>query len=625
MDIYIKGKKVKLSPQKSIGKGGEADVFDLGNNLAVKIFKQPDHPDYQGLPFEQKAAELRLKEHQLKLRNFPQFLPSNVITPQDLATDRKGQLILGYTMTLLSQTNPLLRYSDRNFRTQSGINQESIIKIFLNLYDTIIKLHQNQVVIGDFNDLNVLINQEEKAYFIDADSFQFQNFYCQVFTSRFVDPLLCDPLETSPILIKNHNKNSDWYAYHVMLMQCLLFVNPYGGVYKPKDQSKNIPHTARPLHRITIFDPEVKYPKPALPYSILSDDLLQQFHRQFLEDQRGIIPLNLLQNLRWTKCVNCGIEHARLTCPFCTQIKPQLTKVTPIFVKGSVTVTSIFKTEGIILVTNNYENKLTYLYYEKGEFKREDQRIIFTGKLNPKMKFWLQEDYTLIGQENQVISFTKNGDVTKKIVDRYQNLPMLQTHQNQAFWCHNGQLLKDGKLGQEYIADVLQNQTQFWLGSNFGFGFYRAGNLNVAFTFDFKRQGINDQIKLPILSGQILEINCILSDQYAWLLINSQQQGQIIQRVFVIDQNGQILANLEAIFGDQPWLNSLDGHCAINNFLLVATDEGIVRIELQNRQIVQTKIFTDTESFVDSNCQLLVGDQGLYVISEKEIKHLKIK
>ncbi|HEY9705543.1 MAG TPA: hypothetical protein V6C58_24105, partial [Allocoleopsis sp.] len=352
---------------------GEADIFDLGKGMAVKVFKQPDHPDYQGLPFEQKAAELRLQEHQIKLKNFPQSLPSHVIKPQGLVTDRKGQLILGYTMPLLSQTNPLLKYSDRNFRTQSGIEQQSIIKIFIDLYQTIKQIHQNQVVIGDFNDLNILINAQDQAYFIDADSFQYHNFLCQVFTSRFVDPILCDPSENSPILIKSHNQNSDWYAYHIMLMQSLLFVNPYGGIYKPTDKSKNIPHTARPLHRITIFDPEVKYPKPAIPYEVLPDDLLQQFYQQFLKDQRGEFPLNLLHNLQWTKCLNCGIEHARLTCPQCTKIKPQLTTITPVFVKGNVTVTSIFTTEGIILTANYLNNQLTWLYHEQRQFKREDK------------------------------------------------------------------------------------------------------------------------------------------------------------------------------------------------------------------------------------------------------------
>ena len=71
MDVYLRGKRIKLDPARSIGKGGEADVFDLGGGRALKLFKSPDHPDYQGLPQEQKAAEERIAIHQNKLRAFP--------------------------------------------------------------------------------------------------------------------------------------------------------------------------------------------------------------------------------------------------------------------------------------------------------------------------------------------------------------------------------------------------------------------------------------------------------------------------------------------------------------------------------------------------------------------------
>ena len=50
MDVYLRGKRIKLDPTRSLGKGGEADVFDLGGGRALKLFKSPDHPDYQGLP-----------------------------------------------------------------------------------------------------------------------------------------------------------------------------------------------------------------------------------------------------------------------------------------------------------------------------------------------------------------------------------------------------------------------------------------------------------------------------------------------------------------------------------------------------------------------------------------------
>lgn len=62
-DVYLRGKRIKLDPTQSLGKGGEADVFRLGADRALKLFKPPDHPDYAGLPAEQSAAEKRLRQH----------------------------------------------------------------------------------------------------------------------------------------------------------------------------------------------------------------------------------------------------------------------------------------------------------------------------------------------------------------------------------------------------------------------------------------------------------------------------------------------------------------------------------------------------------------------------------
>jgi tRNA A-37 threonylcarbamoyl transferase component Bud32 len=621
MDIYINQKRIKLSPRKAIGKGGEADVFKLDRNTAVKIFKPPNHPDYQGLPIEQKAAELRIKEHQIKLKQFPQNLPSNVITPKDLATDQKGNNILGYTMPFVKDSIPLFKYSDRNFRSQSGIENQTIIDIFVHLHQTVSQIHQAKVVIGDFNDLNILILNQQ-VYLIDADSYQYKNFICKVFTNRFVDPILCDANQHQLILSQSHNNNSDWYSFTVMLMQCLLFVDPYGGIYKPKDKKNKIPHTARPLKRITVFHPEVKYPKPAIPYNILPDELLQYFHSCFEQDYRGQFPLQILENINWTKCVNCGKEHARNTCPFCTHIQPQLTPPTTVIVRGNVKVTQIFVTKGVILTVKLLNNNLAYLYYEKGEFKREDNQIIFQGDLDPNLHFWLKDRSTLVGKQGQVIDIN-NG--TKLAVDSYQNKPMLRCNSLGRYWLYNGQLLKDGKLGSEYIGDILPEQTQFWLGSHFGFGFYRAGNINIGFIFDAKRSGINDSVKIPYISGELVEANCIFSHRYCWFFLAIQEKGKLIYRVYVIESDGKIIATENAELGDNSWLNNTTGYCAVNQFILVPTDEGIVRVEPNNDKIIITKEFPDTEPFVNSSCQLFASADGLYVVSQQEINLLQIQ
>jgi len=153
----------------------------------------------------QQGARERLALHQQKLMQFPQSLPERVIAPQGLVMNQSGRRILGYTMPLLTNAEVLLRYCDRRRRVgdhrqvQQAVTTQSIVDLFLDLHETVAKLHFADVVIGDFNDLNILV-QGTQAFLIDADSFQFGSFPCSVFTARFVDPLLCDPQETQPML-----------------------------------------------------------------------------------------------------------------------------------------------------------------------------------------------------------------------------------------------------------------------------------------------------------------------------------------------------------------------------------------------------------------------------------------
>lgn len=623
MDVYVKGKKIRLKPSKSIGKGGEADVYNIGSGKALKLFKQPEHPDYQHSPAEQQAARDRIDEHQFKLRLFPSDLPSRVIHPQDLVTDPRGQMILGYTMQLLPDAEVLTKYSDRSFR-QAGISQQAVVEIFCDLHDTLSGIHQGGAIVGDFNDLNVLVRGRE-AYIIDADSFQLPTFPCRVFTARFVDPLLCDSTNPKPVLSESYSADSDWYAFTVMFMQCLLFVHPYGGVYRPKDPTKRIPHEARPLQGITIFHQEVKYPKPAIPYQVLPEDLLHYFHEVFEMDIRGKFPRDLLENLYWTKCLSCGLEHARPTCPDCAIASPAA-RPKASAVRGTVTATKIFTTEGTILFATLEAGELRFIYHHGGEFKREDNAAILSGSLDPHLQLRVQGNSTLIGKDGQLITLTPGKAPSRLAVET--GACKFDANQFGRYWIDGGQLLRDGELGSEYIGDVLANQTQFWVGPNFGFGFYRAGNLNVAFVFDARRRGINDRVKLPPWSGQLLEANCALTSDRCWFFWTTQERGLTMRRCAIIRADGSLEAEALAQRGDGSWLGGAGrygmGHCAAGHFLLAATDDGILRVEPQNGKIVKTKEFPDTEPFVDASSQLFPGPQGLYVVNQHDIQLLQI-
>jgi len=276
-DFIVGNKTVTLRPKDVVGSGGEADIYRAGGE-AYKVFKSPSHQEVKGdLKLEREARE-RIAMHQRKLpalMTLAPKLPKRVATPVELLRDRAG-LIAGYQMNFIDNAEVLFFYGQKDFREQGhGVSDDVIRDIFVDLHPTVDGGHRAGFIFSDFNDLNVLVKGRE-AHVIDADSGQFGPFVSPMFTIDFVDPLVCDPKQSSPMLIRPHSADTDWYAYLVMLMRSLLYMGPYGGVYRPKDLKKQVPHEARPLRRITVFDPDVRYPKPARPYKILPDALLER-------------------------------------------------------------------------------------------------------------------------------------------------------------------------------------------------------------------------------------------------------------------------------------------------------------------------------------------------------------
>jgi H/ACA ribonucleoprotein complex subunit 3 len=625
MEVRLGNKRLRLDPSMSIGKGGEADIFS-SQGRAVKVFKQPNHPDYKGLPNEQAAAKVRIAEHQRKLPAFPCGLPSHVVAPEQLVYDSGGNKIVGYTMKQVKAAEVMLRYSERKFR-QAGITNGQINLIFQDLFATVAGVHQAGVIIGDFNDLNVLVSANE-AYLIDADSFQFKQFLCKLFTARFVDPLLCDARKTSPELIIPYNANSDWYAYCVMLLQSWLYVDPYGGIYRPKDKRKLIPHAARPLRRITIFHPEVIYPKPALRYDVLPDEMLHYFHSVFVKDYRGEFPIRELQQVRWTHCTVCQAEHARGICPYCSHQAPAAIKEV-VTVRGKVTASRLFHSPGQILFASYQNQALRWLYHEGGFFKRENRLAVVSGKLEPGLQFAIHDTATVIGKEGLMLTFSSEKTVPdKQVVDVFGNLTVFGANQARRYWLSNGRLCADGKLGPEFpetIGSVLGGQTYFWIGEEMGFGFYRAGNLNVAFVFGAQRGGLNDSVTLSHPAGKLIDADCIFSEGRAWFFTSWQSGGKIINRCQVIRKDGTVEATVQADKGEKRWLDAIHGLTALGRMLFCPTDEGIIRAEIQNETIAETQLFPDTESFVSADSRLLVAKEGMYVVNDHDIYLLKIK
>ncbi|OKH13430.1 hypothetical protein [[Limnothrix rosea] IAM M-220] len=571
MQYFIQGKPIQLSTSKIIGQGGEAEIYALNSKEVVKLFKSPQHPSFANDKSAQKAAQERIIKHQKKLRQFPKSLPSNVLVPKQFVTDNDGQ-IAGYTMDWLQDAQPLYRYDDRRFREKNGIDHDQITEIFIRLHQTLTTLHQQGIVVGDFNDLNILIKRNI-PYFIDTDSWQFQSFSCKVFTPRFVDPILCDTNLNYPDLVLSHNIESDWYAYSLLLFRCLLYVDLYGGIYP----DKKISQIARPLYRLNIFNAKVKYPKPALKFEILNKNLIDHFKKLSEKDKRGIFPLDLLRNLAWQTCTSCHQIYSHQYCPTC-QSQP-IIFATPTFTNKQL----IFHTCGTIIATQFTPHNHYYLYWENGEFKRETGAVIFKGDRHPDLQFWLDGDRTYIGKSDTVLCFIGSElqpDLTLQ-VDRYRQQPCFTCAGGKRYWLTQGKLWGDRRLGRGFIGDVLDSQTYFWVENNIGFGLYQVGHLLTGFIFYPERQGIDDQISLPSFSGEILDISCYINTDI-WLLLSVQQAGEIKQHIYVFDTKGN--RRSQHIFEPET-LPQLQGHCATEQGLYLATDDGLQLLTVENHKL----------------------------------------
>jgi len=311
---WIDGTLHTLTPASLIGQGGEAEVYDLGDGRVLKWWKPADHPDYDGVPEAQSAARRRLDENPAKLRSLPGRLPAAVVAPCGFAlAGKRSTQVVGYLMPKVAGV-PLHSFGEPKWRREHPVDGDTVVAALLSLHDAITALHATGIVIGDCNDLNVLVDGR-RVHLIDVDSYQFGGFTCPMFSERFVDPRLCDPQQLVPV--RPHDPASDWFAFAVMALRSLLGVGPWGGVHQPADPARRCPPLLRALRRLSVFAADILYPRAARPLAILPEELTEAFRAVFDRDQRGVFPRIALERLRLRACSTCGDEHGRVRCPAC--------------------------------------------------------------------------------------------------------------------------------------------------------------------------------------------------------------------------------------------------------------------------------------------------------------------
>lgn len=630
-NIYLNNKLLNLSPSSLITKGGEAEIYKH-NNRALKIFKLESHPDFQGNTETDKrnreGAKYRLNEYQTKLPNFPKINNNQIIIPLSFIKDNKG-IIIGYEMQLIDNSEMISVFKSQSFRNKNNLNNNFIINSFVQIFKLVEYLNKLNVIIGDFKDLNILF-KNQIIYFIDTDSYQFNKYLCHSFSLRFVDPDLCreDKKEGIPVLNQPYTKESDWYAFNVLLFQSLLFVHPYEGVY-----SKINPEL-RPMYRISVYHKDVIYPKFAPPIEILPDDLNNHFYNIFQSsnNKSKLFPEKLLNNIVWNKCLTCGIEYSKSVCPKCIPIQTKHPVIITQTISGNIKETKIFRANGNILFASIQNDELLYLYDEGGKLKREGNRYI-SDTLYQNIKYRIHKEFTILGQGQQLLLINDNNKLFLNC-SIFNNYSSFDINSKYIISCNNGIITKtdiNDKIWNNYnnyvIGNCIENQTQIWIGETFGFGFYQAGQITIYFTFTEYRNSVNDSIKISSIKGQLLDSCCFFSNNMVWFFMIIEENGITINHCYVIDKYGKILSTYIEKQGGGNWLFNIRGKCTIgDNKLLIATDNGLIRIDVDNNKLIQTREFKGTDKYVNSMSHLFLSQKGgIYVINQRDIVYLEIR
>lgn len=263
MNLYDESKNliVKINESSQINNGGEGKIIDAGNNKVAKIY----FPNRKPLS-KQKFNELSSLDN------------SMFIKPEQLCYDNKGSLV-GFIMKKISSDFfPFLPLCDKNFCQRENISDKLKLSIINKIIEGVKYAHSKNVIIGDLNPYNLLINTKGDVYFIDVDSYETPSFkHSGVQLDEIRDHLYNGDI----------SKESDYFALALMVFNAITFVHPFKGVYRANPSLSN-----RMIKKESIISNLTGLIIPKCYKPITNNDILNQFKLIFNDGKRFLISLD---------------------------------------------------------------------------------------------------------------------------------------------------------------------------------------------------------------------------------------------------------------------------------------------------------------------------------------------
>jgi serine/threonine protein kinase len=260
MKVKVRGKgtTVNLTKKHFLAKGGEGSIY-VRPPVVYKIFEPG-----------KMVPEGKIKE--LSVLDNPR-----IIRPKDVLLDSKNKSV-GYTMDYVKNTHVLCQFFTKAFRKRNNISHDMIWNLVQDMEKTTKFIHSKGVLVVDYNELNFLVDENfKKVYFIDVNSYQTPNYRADA---------IMESIRDRHCKNNNFNQNTDWFAHAIVSFQMLVGIHPFKGKH-PNFPDLKTSLDARMQANISIFDPNVRYPKGAVqPFSVIPNHYLEWYKAVFNEGKR---------------------------------------------------------------------------------------------------------------------------------------------------------------------------------------------------------------------------------------------------------------------------------------------------------------------------------------------------
>ena len=197
-----------LTLRKELGKGGEGTIYALDDSKTVcKIY------------LKEKLTEGRKQKIELMLTK--KISDAQICYPQEAVYDSDGTF-RGFIMPKAEGRELGCHLFHPGFiHGQTQWNRIHSTKLALTILKKIKFLHRMNILIGDINSKNILVEDENTVYFVDCDSYQIEGFTCPAGTAAFTAPELSDRCPDGKYESVLRTKEEELFAIAVLLFQFL--------------------------------------------------------------------------------------------------------------------------------------------------------------------------------------------------------------------------------------------------------------------------------------------------------------------------------------------------------------------------------------------------------------------